>query len=301
MGAADGLGLKVGALVIGLCLGAGGVAATRDEPSFDPSPPPAGASAEAPTTTAPFTSEDVHHAVEIEAGLTAGNVFACDVPDGGELGFYPTVENCPPDRLSPIGDTVSYGVVLENTSDHMLVMVPVTLTFYDDAGAVVDEPAISDSDLQNMEVTVDVIRPGQRVGFGGMSYLDRPGATRVEVAVGEPGQVLPQVEAEVLLGAAAQPLPLTSEVQSVSSGDSGEPVVHFTITSTGDELITTSTAYAILRDEGGHIIGGIDDRFFRVAVPPGGTNEGELVLDDPMAVPGIDPAQVEVYVGPVVI
>jgi hypothetical protein len=65
---------------------------------------PRGATVEMPTTTEPPTRDEVRAAIEVEAGVTPGD-------------------------LGSLGDGVSFGVVLENTGDQVIAGIPVSYRF----------------------------------------------------------------------------------------------------------------------------------------------------------------------------
>jgi hypothetical protein len=265
---------------------------------------PRAATASAPPTTEPPTPEEAAAAIEVEAGMTAGQVIACRTAGGDRTGFYPAAELCPPEQRDVIGDGVSFGIVLTNTSDQVLIQIPLTYRFLDAAGQVVPEPStlFSDADPTSDDGMIDTLRPGEKFGFGGMTYRDRPGAERIEVVVGPPDKVLTEQEFIVTytpLGASE--LQLTADLVTIedielSYGRQNEPVVSYTAVSHYDRAFSPM-AYAVFRNSAGQVIGGADGSFSDIIVANGSTR-GEISLDDPIEVPGIDPATVAVYLSP---
>lgn len=266
-----------------------------------PTPPP---SAVAPPTTQRPGADEVAQAIDVvDAGLTAGHVYACVTAAGQATGWYPPAGSCPPERRGPIGDTVSYGVVVRNTSDQVVQDVPLTLRFLDDAGQVINEPAtpFSDVDLTSVDAGVAILRPGETFGFGGMRYLDRPGATRVDVEVGEPREWMPAdhfdwLQTCCVLGSRTHTsLRLTASDIRVSTGPENEPVVTFQVSTNIDQPVSPPYANAVFRNAAGEVIGGADGPVESEIPPEGSSVQSEIRLDDPMAVPGIDPTRTEIY------
>jgi hypothetical protein len=280
-----------------VCVGAGVMWFVGDgEPSFDTAPP-AGASASAPPSTQPPPVDEVLAAIEIETGLTTGQVMACDTAGGRATGFYPAAEACAPEDRGVIGEGVTYGIVLENTSDQALIGVPLTYRFLDGAGEVVPEPAtpFSDRDLTAEEARIDVLGPGERFGFSGMRYRDRPGTQRVEVVVGEPEMWMPEAEFVLMFaGAVAPSEALSGEDIQVSYGSQNQPIVSLSVTSSVDQALDRPMVYAVLRDGAGRIVGG-DGAMLNEVIEGHTSVPAEIAVDDPLEVPGIDPRRVEVY------
>ena len=109
--------------------------------------------------------------------------------------------------------------------------------------------------------------PGQRYGFGGMLYLERAGATRVEVEVGEPDVWVPVMEASAIYGTTLDEGPVEATNVGLEYGLTNEPIVLFDAVLVADTapelggLPSTSfspMASAIFRDSDGRIIGGAD-------------------------------------------
>jgi hypothetical protein len=268
---------------------------------------PEGATAEVPTTTEPPSVEEVTATIEVEAGVTPGQVVACNTAGGQATGWYPAAGNCPPEELGVIGDGVSYGIVVENTGDQVVTGIPLTYRFVTDDGTVVPEPAtpFSDSDLSSDEARI-TLWPGQRFGVGGMTYREGPGATRIEVEVGEPASWMPEMAGEAAHGPVSGDDPVEITGIEVGYGDDNEPVVHFDARLTEavvDVLeaagqppeVERPFAYAIFRDRSGRVIGGADG-WLDVSIGADEPVACEVALDDPLEVPGIDPGQVEIFI-----
>jgi len=291
--------LMAGVATVMLVVGVVGARVLHDERSFAANDPPKGVSASAPPRFVPPTTDEVVEAVKVETGLTAGNVYACDSAGGRATGWYPGGRHCPPEQWVSIGDTVSYGIVLENTSDVVLVGIPITYQFLDAAGRVVAEPktAFSDDDLMTEEGTIDALRPGERFGFGGMRYRDRPGTTRMKVTVGKPQRWMTPAEAQAELGPLGAHNPVAVTSRGLRSGEQKEPIVSYTADSESTQPINSGYVYAILRDTSGHIVGGVFG-WVRKDIPPGKSVDDEIALDDPMEVPGIDPDTIDLYFSP---
>lgn len=138
--------------------------------------------AEAPPTTDPLSLPDLADAVEVvETGFTAGSwefctgvdrdpsdgCSGCSVADG--CGTHPPV----------VQHLVSYGLTVHNRSDHLLELIPLTITFLDEAGQPIHSPA-------GAEVEVSRLLPDETVGLGQVVVIDGGGTKTMAVDVGRP-------------------------------------------------------------------------------------------------------------------
>ena len=118
--------VRGGVVAVAVVVGAGTAWWFEDDGTELTAGAPEEASAAAPTRSVPPTAEELVTAVEVDAGLTSGQVVACNTAGGQASGLYPAAERCAPEERGVIGDGVSYGIVVENTSDRVLIGVPVT-------------------------------------------------------------------------------------------------------------------------------------------------------------------------------
>jgi hypothetical protein len=275
----------------GVVAAAGAVACSSGGGPQTPPPP----SAAAPPTTARPTAAEIADAVRVvDSGLTESPVRAC-ASEGRD--------GCPPDRRGPDSDSlrygsISYGFVIENTSDQVLTTLPVTYRFVDAEGQAITEPRVLfvDDDPTGNTETIPILRPGERVGVGGMTYPGRPGAAEVRVEIGVPGDWMPLASWESShVFAQVREGDLTVSALHVRPGEYGEPVTTFTVESTYEAPVRALGVYAVYYDAGGRVIGGAKDEDGTDSIPAGGTAEAEIALVSPIEVPGIDPARTEVY------
>ena len=268
------------------------------------------------TTVVPSTVEDpaeLADAVEVlDAGFTGGEAMGC-VERGGEVlrsssrTNYSIPDHCPADQRpslpeSRFRDAVSYGFVIENTSDLVLFYVPVTHRFLDAEGRVVPASEADPLDSGQPEV-IPVLRPHEPLGFGGMRFVARPGTAEIEVEIGDPERWETEVhydEQRAAQGDERGELAVTRV--DVEPGGWDEPVVTFSVESRYPSERTLYTVDAIFYDVDGHVLGGADDMgvpeniFNDIIVPPGGSADGVVALDSPMLIPGIDSDLIEIYV-----
>jgi hypothetical protein len=293
-----------GAFVVGFLAGMGLLGcSTGREASVAPPP-----TAPAPPTTARPTASELVDAVQVvDSGLTEGSVIGCNTPGGQADNLYPSgyyPDGCPPELREPTHDSVlygsvSYGFVVENTSDQVMTQVPVTYRFLNSAGQVIVERDryVTGDDPTGDTYTIPVLRPGERVGFGGMRYPGRPGAVEIQIEVGEPSNWMPEAAWYVLDGyGRADHGELTITELDVHPGDSNEPVTSFTVESSYEEdKRRPEDTFVVFYDAGGRIVGGARDDFHSDTFPAGGPLSGEIELEDPIAVPGIDASRTEIY------
>lgn len=292
------------AVVVVVWMVALGVAMVRRGTSGADAAPARAATMDVPPTTEPPTAEQIADTIEIETGFTPGEVVACDSPAGQATGWYPSAELCPPEQRAVIGETVSYSIVLENTGDHVLRHIQLGYRFLDGQGQVIREPnvAFNDGELDRQEASVLVLRPGERFAVSNTEYLERNDVTEIEVEIDEVSEWIPAEyyeHAEPTAALNPSDDDLTATDIAVTYGTMNEPVVSFTVESTGDQAVTINFAYIVFRNAAGEVIGGthgyVSSDYRPVTVPPDGSVESEISVDDPMEIPGVDPAQTEVY------
>jgi hypothetical protein len=289
-----------GAIVVSVVAGLGLPSCASDGDAEEgATPPPTGV---APPTTRLPTARELVDAVEVVgSGLTEAPVMGCNSPAGEATGFYP--DTCPPEHREPISDSssygsISYGFVVENTSDHVILRLPVQYSFLDAEGEEIVEHAnaFSDDDPTGDTATIPVLRPGERAGIGGMTYPGRPGAAEIQVEVGEPGDWVPEGAWYVGQNLGRQDRgEVTVTELDVQPGEDGEPVTTFTVESSYEQARPSADVYVVFYDAEGRIVGGAMDVSV-IDIPAGDTASGRVALDDPLAVPGIDPSRTEIYV-----
>jgi hypothetical protein len=122
----------------------------------------------------------------------------------------------------------------------------------------------ADEDPTSDDGMIEVLRPGETFGFGGMTYRERPGAERVDLEVGPPREVLTEAEFDeryAYLGDDEPPTLadlVTVEDIQLGYGPRNEPVVTFTATSERGMEGSAPTAYAVFRNDAGQVIGGAE-------------------------------------------
>lgn len=167
---------------------------------------------------------------------------------------------------------VSYGYVLENTGDDPVSNIEVTVTLKDAEGTVVS----SDTD------TIYLIQPGAKVGLGDEPYEEVAEVAEIEVQASVPSYAEPAEElGDITVG-------------DVSTTEDSSWKTTFTASSTYEVQLDGPYAYVIYRNSDGDIVGG--SYGFMNVVEAGGSTSGEVTSYEP--IPGVDPAQTEVYVDP---
>ncbi|MEU3269327.1 hypothetical protein ABZ639_00690 [Saccharomonospora sp. NPDC006951] len=205
-------------------------------------------------------------------------------PDGGELKLVDSglsiyeVEGLP--------DALSYGVVVENTSDAYVAEFPaVSVAVLDGNGEVV---AAGDELALRHDLTV--VMPGERIGMGdafnvGNLGLD-PASVELDVTIGDARwrPVEDSGHAAVVAGA-------------VTVGDVDDSWVELTfeVTSRYSGVLASAQAYAIFRDSEGVIVGGAPPMGGQRLSP--GKSEGTLEVRDRLPETA-DETKTEVYVLP---
>ena len=136
-----------------------------------PSPP---STVKAPATTQPVRAAAIAKAIAVvETGFSTVDEPGCrERVDPGE--------SCPPGQAS-VTHHLTYGLVLENTSDQVAMSVPVTITFVDAAGQ-----SLAQDDRRETEQLVR-LAPGTRTSLGGLVLLNGR-AAGMQVVVGEPAE-----------------------------------------------------------------------------------------------------------------
>lgn len=278
--------------VVGL-VGGGLVRAAQDDGELEGTAASPPETAAAPPTTERPTEEEILAAMEeVETGFTIGQVVVCDPDADGEgVWFDPVEVTCPPEERRVV-DQVAYAAIVENTSDQVIANARVRLRFLTATGDVVTDNPARDTR------TIGRFLPGQRIALGGTTR--REGAaniTRVEAEAIEmirPGRWWP--EAEDAAHGDRRDGELTARDIHVGYGDTGEPVVTFTIESTHEQEVRPLGATVVFRNAAGDIVGG-EWSSLDGSVLPRGSMEAEVRVADPMEIPGIDPARTEVSFG----
>ncbi|HET6950316.1 MAG TPA: hypothetical protein VFI47_08075 [Acidimicrobiales bacterium] len=168
----------------------------------------------------------------------------------------------------------SYGFIVENKGDETATDVDISVSIYDEAGAV----------LSSEQHTIYVIRPGEKFGVGDEIYSGLTARVgKIEVQIGEPSPYATEVPDE---GG------LTAEGVSTAAEEYGGLTTTFTVKSTYAQQLDSPYAYAIFRNANGAIVGGA----WQILnfVPANGSTAGEISSFDQIP----DVATTEVYVDP---
>lgn len=193
-------------------------------------------------------------------------------PDGGEVrvveqGFSPLRDRFGEPQLS-------YGLILENTSREWIVRnTEIEIKWSDASGAVVETYYTGLLDLL----------PGQRIGLGGQTPPDKPGAARMSVTL-SPMQWL-------TLRGSGEP------TATVALGDVRVNGLRatYSVTCADTEPETRYFVQVVLRDRAGRIVGGADPGAREPYQCPAGTSRG--VLELPTNTPaGTADERTEIYV-----
>lgn len=206
--------------------------------------------------------------------------------DGGELRVAEQGFSSLDDRRGDPEPMVSYGVVVENTSDQVAAGVEVTVGLVDPAGQPITDIVEGEA---TRTFTIPVLFPHQRFGVGTTSYVERPGVAGLEVGF-ESGTEWWPADHELI----EFPEVTTSDVTTAHEADDTY-TVSFTIDSPYPFawMRTTNQVYAVLRNGAGEIVGGAHD-FLSGGVVAAGTSAGRIHSGYP--VPEVDDARTEVYV-----
>jgi hypothetical protein len=229
---------------------------------------PAAATADVVPQTELPPAEELLDKLEVETGFTLG-----EVPGADET----------------VPEALAYAIVVENTSDHVVVGLRMTYRFVDAAGA--RGPSV--------EAVVDVIRPGERFAVTRVDDTPSDDVAELEVTL-EPREWLPADYYEhidpLLIGDVWRHLRATDIEVGYLAGN--VPVVTFTAESSSQEPIEALLqVYVVFRDADGAIVGGLHRSLSRFHIPAGGSVERLRARSYPVAIPGIDPSRTEVYLG----
>jgi hypothetical protein len=136
-----------------------------------------------PPTTEALSADDVTDAIEVvESGFTVGDAQTCQI----------VADPCPPESVT-VSHLVTYGVVIENTSDQVLRWIPVTVTFSDRRR---ERVAPAGGEPQQQGITR--LAPGERTGIGATWELAAGEAAGIRVEVDHPRRWMsPAYEADV--------------------------------------------------------------------------------------------------------
>jgi hypothetical protein len=217
--------------------------------------------------------------------LAAVAVLACGVVvvvgDGGGGGGVRVVETGYSVLTDP-DHAVSYGVVVENTTDdvayHTVACVKPQL----------DADEYEDDGYGCRRFTVEVLLPGQSVGFGGSERLLPSDGEVTGLSVELQGPGTWEEPDEYDRGQ------IVARGLAVAHSPENHPVVSFDGRSSyQQDTVRTAAAYAVLRDRDGDIVGATG-RELEVPVRPGEAGRHSLVHE--AVVP--DLATVEVYLFP---
>jgi hypothetical protein len=192
-------------------------------------------------------------------------------PADGELAINEQNFTVSFDQLSD-QDTLSYGFIVENTTDQVAVGVNAAIAFKDEAGTVIG----SDEEL------VNVIRPGATFGIGDSGIEVDGDAVDMEVTISEPTSW----ESADSYGE------ITVSGINTTIDDYGAPTTAFTAESTYEEQLDSPYAYVIYRNASGDIVGGAWSTM--QFLQPNGSTTGEVsalyTIED------IDDTKTEVFV-----
>jgi hypothetical protein len=218
-------------------------------------------------------------------------------PDGGEIrvvehGFTAAAGTDSGDEIH----VVSYGIVVENTSDHVATGTSVRVRMLDEDG----RPVGPRSGIGDAEHTIPVLLPGQRFGLGEPRWVKRSGTVELVVIVGESAGWWP-VDHDLV----AFPGITTGDVE-VDPYYGGALYVRFRIDSayrvrfgglTSSLLYEPArTPYVLFRNSDGEIVGGGDYRD-PWDVPPGHSEGGFVTNEIPILEleSNVAPARTRVY------
>ncbi|MGH9214325.1 MAG: hypothetical protein ACRD2C_27210 [Acidimicrobiales bacterium] len=219
---------------------------------------------DSPATTRDVETTQPPDTTENTGPTTPGDASAIEVVEEGWSTFTDFAD-------TPTG---SYGFVVENTGDEIIMGAELSVTVYDEAEGVV----------KTASGTVGSLRPGQRLGLGGDLYGDD-----VSNGVGD---------IDVQVGQAQFPLEVPTDGELTVSGvdwtsdDFGLDVT-FTVESTFSEQIDAPGASAVFRNAAGDIIGGASGGMSNF-IPANGSTGGQVTTIE--NVPDVD--SIEVYVDP---
>jgi len=171
--------------------------------------------------------------------------------------------------------SVTYGFIVENTSDEVVTDISISVSAFDAAGTA----------LASGSHTVYVLRPGEKLGIGDEFYGESfpSDVAELQVQVSEPS--------DYGVGDVPDEGTLTAEGINTTSDEYGITTT-FTATSTYEQQIDSPYVYAIYRNAEGDIIGG--SYGFLDFIAANGSTAGEVTSYE--AIPNI--AATEVYLDP---
>ncbi len=213
-----------------------------------------------PPSAEPISAADVKDAAKVvETGFTLGDAQTCQV----------VADPCPPESVT-VSHFVTYGVVIENTSDQVLTSIPVTVTFTDRR-----KVRVAPAEGEPEQPGITRLAPGERAGIGATWELAAGEVSGIRVEVGWPkrwmspayeadirpiGPLSPTVTDPKVISSAPDPGP-SSQVrvlyearlqyeQDPNKGVEGAEPMYGRIRASGRPSV-------ILRDEQGEIVGGV--------------------------------------------
>lgn len=142
--------------------------------------------------------------------------------------------------------TVSYGVMLKNSTDAVAFMTKATVTLVDSEGKKLESGG--DSELLQQDITV--VRPGEKIGFG---------ATVPSDAVDDVDHLTLKTDTDEWWAAknsTYQFAKLTTSDVSVDDHGADGATISYNVTSRSKEALPTAYDSAVFRDVHGDIVGG---------------------------------------------
>lgn len=192
-------------------------------------------------------------------------------PADGELALGDKNFTISFDQLSE-QDRVSYGFMVENTSDQVAVGLSASIAFKDAQGTVIG----TDEEL------VNVILPGASFGIGDAGIEVDGEPVDMEVTLSEPTSwESPDDFGEI-----------TTSGVNTTIDDWGAPTTSFTAESTYDRQLDSPYAYVIYRNSAGEIVGGAWSTM--QFLQANGSTTGEVMAL--YTIDNIDDSQTEVYI-----
>jgi hypothetical protein len=168
--------------------------------------------------------------------------------------------------------SAAYGFIIENTGDELVTDISINVSAFDAEGTA----------LANASHTVNVLRPGQRMGLGDEFYGENFPAdvADLQVQVGEPSNYS--------VGNVPESGELTAEGITSNTTEYGVETT-FTANSTYEQQVDSPVVYAIYRNAEGEIIGG--SYTYMDFIPAGGSVAGSVESYE--VIPNV--AETEVY------
>jgi hypothetical protein len=225
--------------------------------------------------------------------------------DGGELRI---VES----GFSPITDVadeplVTWGLVVENTSEQTAAAVDVSMDIVDDTG----ESLVTEISEYAKSREISLIMPGERAGIGDSTYVTGPGVADVTFELHDPlwlpvGNELYPVasltasEIELSREEGGRVVPYWGEDGIAGYwADEGPLIIHFRVDSEYDYILDGPSAQAIFRNADGEVIGGTHpaDSDVWATIPPGWSIQRMRVQYGPPAPADLERTEVYPYAG----